>query len=155
MTNIIINNIIDDPDQYVNNILEGEFIDVQDGDNVFKGIQVRSNDELQQKVEKAFPQYFVTYNFVRQSPVNQKEPNFIHTDEMMGDMTILLYLNKKYPKQAGTTLYQDDKPMCVFHAAYNRMVIFDSKIPHSRNLYKNFGTKKDSRLVQVMFIKLK
>ena len=53
MTNIIINNIIDDPDQYVKNILKGEFIDVQDGDNVFKGIQVRSNDELQQKMEKA------------------------------------------------------------------------------------------------------
>jgi len=37
------------------------------------------------------------YNFIRQSPFRQEEPNFIHTDEMMGDITCILYLNQFHP----------------------------------------------------------
>ena len=155
MTQLIINDIIKSPDLYVKEILSGLFIDIKDGDNAFKGIQVRENDELQKKIEDIFPDYTVTYNFVRQSPLNQSEPNFIHSDEMMGDKTVLLYLNKTYPKGAGTTLYHNNLPVCVFYAAYNRMVIFDSIISHSRNIFENYGIGNDSRLVQVMFLKLK
>lgn len=155
MNNIIINNIIKNPDQYVKDILSNKFVDIKDGDTVFKGIQIRKDDELQKKIEVAFPNYMVTYNFVRQSPLNQKEPNFIHSDEMMGDKTILLYLNKNYPNGAGTTLYHNNIPMCVFYAAYNRMVMFDSIVSHSRNIFQNYGSGNESRLVQVMFIKLK
>ena len=153
MTNLILDNVISDPDQYVKEIIAGSFQDVQDGDKVFRGIQLRSEDELHQKIEKAYPDYKVTYNFVRQSPLNQEEPNYIHTDEMMGDKTVLLYLNKELPPGAGTTLYDYDNPMCIFYARYNRLVVFDSFIPHSRNIFKNFGEGDDARLVQVMFLK--
>jgi len=153
MTNLILNNAIDNPDEYVSEILKEKFVDVADGDKTFKGIQIRQSDELQQKIEKAYPGYKVVYNFVRQSPLNQVEPNYIHTDEMMGDKTVLLYLNKNYPPGAGTTLYDYDNPMCIFYARYNRMVVFDSFIPHSRNIFKNFGEGDDARLVQVMFLK--
>lgn len=142
------------PDQYVNDILSGEFTDVQDGDTVFKGIQLRENDEFQSFVERAFPNYSTTYNFVRQSPINQVEPNFIHTDEMMGDKTVLLYLNKIFPQGDGTTLYDGDNPMFVFYAKYNRMISFDSRIPHSRNIFENYGEGESARLVQVIFMKL-
>ena len=47
MTQLIINDIIKSPDLYVKEILRGSFIDIEDGDNVFRGIQVRENDELQ------------------------------------------------------------------------------------------------------------
>lgn len=153
MISVSFDGVINNPDQYVDDILSGEFTDVQDGDNVFKGIQLRSNDELQKFAEQVFPGYKVAYNFVRQSPLNQTEPNFIHTDEMMGDKTILLYLNKTFPEGDGTTLYKGDNPMCVFHAEYNRMISFDSKIPHSRNIYENYGEGESSRLVQVIFMK--
>ena len=153
MISVSFDGVINNPDQYVSEILQGEFTDVPDGDNVFKGIQLRSNDELQKFAEQVFPGYKVAYNFVRQSPLNQTEPNFIHTDEMMGDKTILLYLNKTFPEGDGTTLYKGDNPMCVFHAEYNRMISFDSKIPHSRNIYENYGEGESSRLVQVIFMK--
>ena len=91
MINLILDKVIEDPDQYVKDILKLKFQDVQDGDKLFKGIQIRKDDELQAKIEKSYPDYYVTYNFVRQSPLNQIEPNFIHTDEMMGDKTVLLY----------------------------------------------------------------
>lgn len=153
MISISFDGVINNPDRYVSEILKGEFTDVPDGDKVFKGIQLRGDDELKVFAEQVFPGYKVTYNFVRQSPLNQTEPNFIHTDEMMGDKTILLYLNKTFPKGDGTTLYKGENPMCVFHAEYNRMISFDSKIPHSRNIYENYGEGESSRLVQVMFMK--
>ena len=153
MTNLILDNAISDPDSYVKEILSGDFIDVPDGEKVFKGIQIRKDDELQQKIEKTYPGYKVVYNFVRQSPEGQAEPNYIHSDEMMGDKTVLLYLNKINPKGAGTTLYDYDNPMCIFFAKYNRLVVFDSYIPHSRNIFNNFGEGNNSRLVQVMFLK--
>jgi len=161
MKHIMIDDFLDNPNQYVFDILKGKFNDVQDGEVLFKGIQVRGMDELQYKIEEAFPNYEVTFNFIRQSPLDQEEPNFIHTDEMMGDKTILLYLNKNHPKSDGTTLYNFNKvaddyvPMCTFYAKYNRLVIFDSPIPHSRNIFENFGEGEYSRLVQVIFLKEK
>ncbi len=150
-------NIIEDvlayPDKYISDILKGEFTDIQDGDTVFNGIQLRDNDEFQSFVERMFPNYSTAYNFVRASPLNQIEPNFIHTDEMMGDKTILLYLNKIFPQGDGTTLYDGENPMCVFHAKYNRMISFDSRIPHSRNIFENYGSGDSARLVQVIFMK--
>ena len=89
-----------------------------------------------------FNDYCVKYNFVRQSPFKQKEPNYIHSDEMMGDKTILLYLNKTYPEGAGTTFYNEDETKsCSVNMKYNRLVAFDS-YHHSRTLYDNFGTGK-------------
>ena len=161
MKHIMIDNFLEDPNKYVIDVLKNEFEDVKAGDTIFKGIQVRTIDELQYKVEDAFPDYEVTFNFIRQSPLNQKEPNYIHTDEMMGDKTVLLYLNKHHPMEDGTTLYKfnrvadDYLPMCTFYAQYNRLVIFDSSIPHSRNMYENFGEGEYARLVQVMFLKKK
>jgi len=161
MNYIMIDNFLDEPNKYVIDVLKEKFEDVADGDTLFKGIQLRSMDEMQYKIEKAYPDYMVTYNFIRQSSLNQEEPNFIHTDEMMGDKTILLYLNKHHPVEDGTTLYKFNKvsdnylPMCTFYAQYNRLVVFDSSIPHSRNIFENFGEGEDSRLVQVIFLKLK
>ena len=71
----------------------------------------------------------------------------------MGDKTAILYLNKIYPKEAGTTLYENNKPMCTIYASFNRMIVFDSTLPHSRNMFDNFGEDIHSRLVQVIFIK--
>ena len=151
---IILDDIIKKPSQYVKNILKGGFVDVEDGDNVFKGIQVRNNDELEKIVLMLFPDYQVKYNFVRQSPFQQEEPNYIHSDEMMGDKTILLYLNKTFPENAGTTFYNEDETKsCDVRMKYNRLVAFDSYHKHSRTLYDNFGKGDESRLVQVMFLK--
>ena len=78
-----LDDVIKDPDAYVDDILSRGFTDVPDGDKVFKGIQPRPHDELQSFVMTMFPDYVTTYNFVRQSSLHQVEPNFIHTDEMM------------------------------------------------------------------------
>ena len=152
----ILDNVLIDPNRYIKEINENEFIDVVDGDKVFHNIQPRSNVDMFARIAMAYlgPKFYVTSNFVRKSPLNQQEPNFIHTDEMMGDVTAILYLSKDHPQNDGTTIYDENgDKSCVFYSKFNRMVLFDSTLPHSRNIFENFGEGDDSRLIQVAFLK--
>jgi len=79
MNLLIKNNVLSNPTQYVDEIYSNPFIDVNDGDKVFKGIQPRGNDEFSDFCLNQFPNTGLTYNFIRQSPFRQEEPNFIHT----------------------------------------------------------------------------
>jgi hypothetical protein len=151
----IYDNAVDNVDDYVSNILSGGFIDFNDGDKTFKGLQPMYNDPLSKIIKAGYPDCIINTNFVRKSPFGQDEPNFIHTDEMMGDLTAILYLTKNEMDGDGTTIYNEDEtPMCVAYAKYNRLFIFDSRLKHSRNIFDNFGDGDDSRLIQVAFIKL-
>mgnify|MGYP003692257531 FL=1 len=149
----IVDDVITDPVKYVKEILSNTFIDILDGDNVFIGIQPRGDDEFSKYVLNKFEGYEINFNFVRQSSFKQKEPNYIHTDEMMGDITVLLYLNSCYPKEAGTTIYGLGDEIKVIDYKFNRMCYFNSIERHSRNLKDNFGEGDESRLVQVIFLK--
>ena len=152
----ILDNVLIHPNRYIKEINENEFIDVVDGDKVFHNIQPRSNVDMFARIAMAYlgPKFYVTFNFVRKSPLNQQEPNFIHTDEMMGDVTAILYLSKDHPQDDGTTIYDENgDKSCVFYSKFNRMVLFDSTLPHSRNIFENFGEGDDSRLIQVAFLK--
>lgn len=157
MNIIIFDNVLKDPKSYVLDIHKYGFQDVADGENTFKNIQPRDNtDEFAKYISDLFVSYKVSLNFVRKSPLNQEEPNFVHTDEMMGDITCLLYLNENPPKEDGTTLYdEDDNCLLTMYSKFNRMVAFNSDAPHSRNILENFGTGENARLVQVIFLKEK
>jgi hypothetical protein len=157
MNLITFDNIIKDPLSYVSDIHLHGFQDVADGDNVFKNIQPRdANDEFAVYCRELFSGYKVAFNFVRKSPEGQKEPNFIHTDEMMGDLTCILYLNEESPNADGTTIYDnDEKPIFTMYSKFNRMIAFSSVLSHSRNIFENFGQGEDARLVQVVFLKAK
>jgi hypothetical protein len=148
----IIDQVLPNPKDYVREVLSNSFVDVSDGVNVFKGIQPRSNDEFEKKVLDIFTGYEVAFNFIRQSPYLQDEPNYLHSDEMMGDITVLFYLNERYPEGAGTTVYIPND-IKVIDYKFNRMCWFDSKELHSRNIKENFGVDYEARLVQVMFLK--
>jgi hypothetical protein len=155
MNLLVIDNALPNIDTYVEEILKGEFKDESDGVAIFKGIQKRPfDDDFTNVALGIFPQYRIAYNFVRKSPLNQEEPNFKHRDDMMGDITVILYLNENPPKEDGTTIYNDDEtPSAVIHSKFNRMVAFDSDVLHSRNIFENFGEGNDARLIQVIFLK--
>lgn len=156
MNLIVLDNVLTDPTSYVRDALSYGFEEVFDAEKVFKGIQPRSDDEFQHFIENYFsPDYEVVYNFIRQSPEGQDEPNFVHTDEMMGDLIALLYLNENHPKD-GTIIYDNDgDKMCSVDMKFNRAVVFGTIFPHSRSLFENFGSGDDSRLVQILFLKLR
>jgi hypothetical protein len=157
----IYEDVIKDPEKYVSEILKGSFEDVEAYNDkaekiIFKNLQIRGGDEFADFLNKHLPNFEIKYNFVRQSPFKQKEPNFIHKDDMMGDVTCLLYLNNSHPKDYGTTIYDDSKKKTfTYYAKYNSLLIFDSQLNHSRNIEKNFGAEDKSRLVQVAFLKYK
>lgn len=156
MNLITFDNVIKDPEAYVSDIHNNGFQDVADGENVFKNIQPRDgNDEFAKYVIGLFGEdYKVAFNFIRKSPLGQNEPNFIHTDEMMGDITCLLYLNHFEPDGNGTTIYDEqNNKLFTAYSKFNRMIAFNSDAPHSRNIYDNFGEGENARLVQVVFLK--
>jgi|APGre2960657404_1045060.scaffolds.fasta_scaffold00046_27 hypothetical protein len=156
MNLIVLDNVLTDPISYVRDALSYGFEEVFDADKVFKGIQPRSDDEFQHFIENYLSlQYETVYNFIRQSPEGQDEPNFVHTDDGMGDIIALLYLNENHPED-GTIIYDNDgEKMCSVHMKFNRAVIFGTRYPHSRALFENFGEGDDSRLIQVLFLKLR
>ena len=149
----IYEDVIGDVDTYVNSIFDFGFEDVQLEQDLFKSVQIRGEDELFEYLSFAYPNLETVLNFARRSPKDQEEPNWIHTDEMMGDLTAILYLNKKHPEEDGTTLYHKGKKSCVLKAAYNRLVVFNSDLYHSRNIFENYGFAKEARLIQVCFLK--
>jgi hypothetical protein len=150
----IYENVIEDIDSYVFDIIENGFEDIQVGDDLFKNVRLRGLDELVDFLSDKYTDYYPELNFVRKSPLNQEEPNFIHTDEMMGDLTTILYLNKTYPSKYGTTIYNnDDDDILTYKAKYNSLIVFPSHVKHSRNSLHNFGDGDDARLVQVCFLK--
>jgi hypothetical protein len=155
MNFLVFDDVLKDPSSYVKETLSGKFDDVKDGIKTFRGIQLRDNDdEFCKFIKIFFPEYKINHNFIRKSPLNQAEPNFIHSDEMMGDITIILYLNEVHPEQDGTTIYdQENKPVCRVYAKFNRMLAFDSDMLHSRNIFENFGEGDEARLIQVVFLK--
>ena len=157
MTLVTIDDVLKEPKVYIRDIFDYGFQDIVDGDKVFKNIQPRDkSDEFAKMVKFIFPDYDITYNFIRKSPINQEEPNFIHTDEMMGDITVILYLSKRSPDDDGTIIYDKNyKPLCRIYSKFNRMVAFQSALPHSRAIYDNFGEGEDARLIQVIFLKAK
>ena len=150
----IYENVIEDIDSYVFDIIENGFEDIQVADDLFKNVRLRGLDELVDFLSDKYTDYYPELNFVRKSPLNQEEPNFIHTDEMMGDLTAILYLNKTYPSRYGTTVYNnDDDDILTYKAKYNSLIVFPSHVKHSRNSLHNFGDDDDARLVQVCFLK--
>jgi hypothetical protein len=149
-------NVLPDPDSYVEEIESGGWKVIEAEAGEFRGIQERGFDDLAKLISKLFPDYEITLNFVRKSPLHQEEPHFIHTDDMHGDKTVILYLNKNYPEGYGTTIYDDNMtPILINRAQYNSLFIFESHLNHSRNIKTNFGSDRDARIVQVMFLKEK
>jgi hypothetical protein len=153
----IIDNFLDDPELHLQDIFNHDFTDVPSDVGTFKNIQDRQSDIVSNAVINLMPNYDVAYNFVRKSPLDQEEPTYIHSDDIMGDITCLLYLSKNHPKEDGTTIYENDEltKSIEFRSKFNRMIIFDAKLFHSRNILSNFGVNKSARLIQVIFLKKK
>jgi hypothetical protein len=153
MNLITFDNVLSNPREYVRDMLEHGFQDFYDSEKTFHGMQPRGDDEFLKFVLSLFPGYEAKWNFARQSPEGQKEPNYIHKDDMMGEITVVLYLNEAHPKEDGTIIYdEENEPMCRVFSKFNRMVAFDSDAPHSRSLFDNFGKGEYARLVQVIFL---
>ena len=127
-------NVIKDIDSYVCDVINKGFEDIQIGEDLFKNVRQRGEDELVLFLLEKYPNFYSSLNFVRKSPEHQIEPNFIHKD--------------------GTTLYYKGEKSCILKSKLNRLIVFPSHLEHSRNIFENFGDEdNESRLIHVCFLK--
>lgn len=156
--------------------LEAKFKTVEPAPGViFRGIADvdKNNDWFANNVQQVLGvDIKVNYSFFRKSPVGQVEPAYIHSDSDMGHFTAILYLNYEHPEDDGTKFWKskltgsciEQTPalpspdlkdwQLIKHVPmlFNRAIIFDSRLYHSRSKPENFGTNDDSaRLIQTIF----
>lgn len=166
----IIDGLLYTPERYRAHVLAQDFKDEPTPAGLFKGI---SKDELgivpaviQRKTGLTFSSHI---SFIRKSPLGQREPNFIHNDVDMGDVTSVLYLTPEPPEGDGTDFWKDVAgdhrgPWSQDHrgpwirwqhveARFNRLVLFPTDYYHSRAIEANYGEGDNSRLVQVTIFK--
>lgn len=153
----VLDDVLSDPDQYRKQALSGEFHSVSFGPVTFHGIQAPPTSEFAIQFQDKFPEYTTTLTFLRKSPLGQVEPNFIHDDSEMGDVTAILYLNPTPPKEDGTSFWKQSGSQFMHEktvqAKFNRAVVFSAGIPHSRAIPENYGDGDSARLIQVLFAK--
>lgn len=168
--------VLADPDGYRAAALRLPFQSVCFGPVTFHGIMLPPTSAFVDWFAHMYPDYLPTLTFLRRSPAGQIEPNFIHTDVDMGDVTALLYLNPAPPEGDGTRFWRwltngavsggiltgdagkrlEDWTLETHVAArFNRSVVFAAPRFHSRALADNYGEGDDARLVQVLFARWK
>ena len=76
------------------------------GATTFHGLALAPDPTFLTWFAATYPAYAPTLTFLRTSPAGQIEPNDIHTDVDMGDVTALLYLTLDPPPGDGTTFWQ-------------------------------------------------
>jgi hypothetical protein len=153
----VLDDVLPDPMAYRAEALAQPFGDVTLGPDTFRGIAACPRGDVALAAAAAAPGTEPVLSFFRKSPHCQREPNYIHTDEMMGRWTGIYYMNPEPPEGDGTTFWEPDEYgfLAVGHVAarFNRLVLFPSEVLHSRALFDNYGQGDDARLIQVVFLR--
>jgi len=175
----VLDDVLPDPEGYRAAALYLDFHDIQPCESVtFHGMADVGRSPLSDLLAERFG-LTTTTSFFRLSPEGQEEPNYIHTDQDMGEWTAILYLHPEPPKQDGTVFWRSVKtgeiqsvasdpqekygewlawrdltlwdPWHTVNARFNRLLLFPSPYFHSRAIYENWGAGDDARLIQLCF----
>lgn len=152
----ILDDVLPDPLIYLADARRRSFRDLKAGVDTFKGISIIRQSAVA-KVAEAQTGGVAALSFFRQSPAGQVEPNYVHSDESMGDFTGIYYLNPEPPEGDGTAFWKRQgeswEQTLLVPARFNRLVTFPSCLPHSRALFDNYGHGDGARLIQVVFLR--
>jgi hypothetical protein len=174
----ILDDAMADPLAYRARALAATFRTVSDGAATFHGI-APGLAELGALIEHRYPGFKVEHSFFRKSPSGQIEPHFIHCDRSMGEWSAVLYLTPNPPAGDGTMFWQRTDteaigsdavhiadyaadavawfdmrhwmPRYRVAAKFNRLLLFPSRLYHSRALADNYGDGDEARLIQMVF----
>ena len=175
---LVFDDVLPFPNSYRGAALRSNFQSVGTPEETFHGIAPAQPfmQALPIWITELFPQLTPTLTVFRKSPLDQREPQFIHEDISMGTWTGLLYLSPNPPAGDGTDFYthiptgkiesdraggfdgRDDwKDLSKWEkrehveAKFNRLLLFPSRYFHARALFSNFGTGDEARLIQLVF----
>jgi hypothetical protein len=174
----VYDDVLSDPDAVRAAILGVPAQSVPLGDQVFHGIRLLPPEALGPILGALgvfAPRTSPQVVFARQSPAGQLEPNDVHSDAAMGTTTAIVYLNPTPAEGDGTVFWQRKATGAVrgpwdadceadshdrdawerwrtVDARYNRLLLFQADLYHSRALVSNFGVGDDARLIAVAFL---
>lgn len=177
----VLDAVIDQPDAYRSAALLCDFHDIVAAEGVtFHGMAEIGQSPLSVMLSECYG-LRTTWSGFRLSPEGQEEPNYIHTDQDMGEWTGILYLHPEPPPGDGTTFWRNLKsgeiqsvadrtdpqatcgewlawrdlalwePWHTVPSQFNRLLLFPSPYFHSRALHGNWGRGQDARLIQLVF----
>lgn len=183
---IIIDNFIDSYPELKQLSLNCEFKDISNPADgvvyplIFNEIPQNIRDEIQGKLNGIFGSVTINYLFMRQSPKGVPVPHMAHTDNSMGDFSLMLYMQDNpiagtgliRHKRSGITYAPESEAFLdiVRHdqnspdewALYdksdmkeNRAAIFDAHLFHCALPVGGFGEGNDSRCVLTAFFTVK
>lgn len=159
---------------------QAEYKDYQIGDQLFPKFALTGCDYRDlQKIEEAVGKklQFTLQPMYRKYYSGEKQPTFIHSDVNEGEYTVIVFMNKinehnglsfwehesgydranKLNYNRVENLTHDEEQWQIYHgvsAKFNRAVVFDSALFHSRWPKENWQIGGDeARLVKVMFLK--
>ncbi len=152
----ILDDVLPDPVAYLAEARQQEFRNLAFGPDIFRGIAFAHRRDIA-AVAEAETGARAGLSFFRRSPLGQPEPNYVHSDAGMGCFTAIYYMNPAPPEGDGTKFWERDddgwKEMRLVPARFNRLLIFDAALPHSRAIFDNYGDGDDARLIQVIFLR--
>ena len=168
----VLDDALPDPHAYREFALAQPYREIQTGDELWRGIARLDpqTDVFAHVLAAEWPGARTHLTFFRKSPLGQDEPNFLHSDEGMGEWTAILYLNPTPMAGDGTDFWRWRQTGDVMGSArslpkdpvlwerwkhvdaqFGRLVLFDSLYFHSRAIQENYGEGDTARLVQVAF----
>lgn len=153
----VLDDVLPDPMAYRMEALAQEFGDVTFGTDTFRGISACRRPDVTAAAAEAIPDAEPVLTFFRKSPQGQHEPNYVHSDEMMGRWTGIYYMNPDPPEGDGTSFWEPAGNGWVevrrVPARFNRLLLFSAELKHSRSIYDNYGDGDGARLIQVVFLR--
>lgn len=156
MTIQVLDDVLPNPLAYLAEVKRLPFRDVMLGTDRFKGIALSRRGNVD-KAAEAETNAAAFLSFFRRSPEGQIEPNYVHSDEMMGRFTGIYYMNPQPADGDGTAFWEKDggewKMTRLVHAKFNRLLTFNADLHHSRALFNNYGEGDGARLIQVIFLR--
>lgn len=174
----VLDNVLPEPDTYRSAALLCDFHDIPAGPITFHGMAEIGQSPLSVMLREQFG-LETTWSGFRLSPEGQEEPNFIHTDQDMGEWTAILYLHPEPPTGDGTCFWRSKQtgeiqsvttdpqarygewvrwrqldqwePWHTVPSRFNRLLLFPANYYHSRAIFENWGAGDDARLIQLCF----
>lgn len=155
MTIKILDDVLPDPLEYLSEVRRLTFRDLTLGPAVYRGIAAPPRGDVERAAEGQTNAQAVV-SFLRKAPKGQTEPNYVHSDEMMGAFTGIYYMNPEPAEGDGTAFWERDgagwKMIRLVPAKFNRLLTFDAGLHHSRALFHSYGEGDGARLIQVIFL---
>lgn len=150
MNLLTFDNVIGNPEKYVEDILEHGFQNIGDKKKMFVNIQPRDeSDEFAKFVSKICWNHSIKSNIVVNSDISTELPDW---DTSGGAAIAILYLSKEDDGKLGNQIFNEGELVCSVYSKYNRAIIFSFL---TKEIFQNFSKTNESKLCQIILLEEK